>query len=179
MLIRAAKAITKHHEGCRLEVYLDSRGIPTKGYGHRCEPGAVVGTKITPEEADALFDADYKAAFSAAVGALSRSDARDEAARLQDAWNAGGINSRQAALIDLAFNLGEDGLLGFPKMLRAVRDVDWRLAAEELLLRDPENTARLDLVIDPDRFMTPYAKQVGRRARDNAYRIWKNAEPGR
>ena len=169
--------IITSNEGLKLEVYLDSRGIKTKGWGHRCDPDEVTGTKITRAEAEDLFDADLKAALNAAVGALSRSGAKKYAADLQDAWTRNNIDSRQAALLDIAFNLGEAGMLSFQGMLGAIYALHWVDAALDLLLSEPENVDRLTVLIDPESVMTPYAKQVGWRAKYNAYRLAHNSEP--
>ena len=169
--------IVKGNEALRLEVYLDSRGNPTKGWGHLCEPGTPVGTKITRAQAEDLFASDMLDALNAAVGALSRSGSPAYAGVLQDAWNRDDLQPRQTAMIDLAFNLGEEGMLKFPGMLRAVNTGDWKRAAEELMLTDPVRTNRLDLLLYPENVMTPYAKQVGWRAKYNAFRLALNAEP--
>lgn len=47
-------------------------------------------------------------------------------------WYARTDPVRQSALLDLAFNLGINGLLHFPKMLSAVLAKDWPTAAAEL-----------------------------------------------
>lgn len=65
-----AKELIAGEEGLRLDVYLDSGGAWTIGYGHlvkkgeRFHPYGPV-TRITVEEADALFDADLREARSA------------------------------------------------------------------------------------------------------------------
>ena len=57
--------------------------------------------------------------------------------------------NRQGVLIDMAFNLGWHGLSKFKKFRLAVQAEDWQHAAKEILL-------------------SKYAKQVGRRATENA-----------
>lgn len=49
----AGITLIKQFEGCRLEAYLDSVGVPTIGYGST--EGVTMGDKITQEEADALL----------------------------------------------------------------------------------------------------------------------------
>jgi lysozyme len=49
----AGIALIKQFEGCRLEAYLDSVGVPTIGYGST--EGVTMGDKITQDEADALL----------------------------------------------------------------------------------------------------------------------------
>jgi lysozyme len=41
--------------------------------------------------------------------------------------------SRQQVLIDMAFNMGTHGLLGFQRMLSAIKEGDFDNAAEEML----------------------------------------------
>ena len=164
MTVTDAANIIKGNEWLRLQVYRDSRGIKTRGWGHRCDPDEVVGTKITQAQADETFAGDLNDALQAALGALSRSGAPGYAGQLQDCWNRGRLDPRHVALLDLAFNLGEDGLLKFPAMLRAICAGDWKRAAEELLLTDPENADRLTLLINPE-------------SKCNACRLAHNSEP--
>ncbi len=65
---------------------------------------------------------------------------------------------RARALLDMLFNLGLTRLRGFRKMLAAVQGRDWETAAREL--EDSQ-----------------YFWQVGRRARDNQYRIRYGRDP--
>jgi GH24 family phage-related lysozyme (muramidase) len=64
-----SKAEIKEKEGLRLEVYEDSLGHLTIGYGHLILPadGLKIGDTITKEKADAFFDSDFQKAFNAAV----------------------------------------------------------------------------------------------------------------
>jgi lysozyme len=57
--------------------------------------------------------------------------------------------SQEAALIDMAYNLGWSGLMGFEKMIFAIKCGEYELAAEELL-------------------DSKYARQVPNRAKRNA-----------
>lgn len=66
---------------------------------------------------------------------------------LPDIYNSLDAN-RQVALLDLCFNMGVFGLLKFKKMLAALREKNYELAAKELM-----NSA--------------YAKQVPVRAKEN------------
>jgi len=52
--------LIKKSEGLRLETYLDSRGIPTIGYGHTA--GVLVGDKISQDQADAFLHLDLAGA---------------------------------------------------------------------------------------------------------------------
>ena len=59
----------KAQEGLKLEVYADTLGNPTVGYGHLvlAGEGLKLGDKITQDQADALLVKDYNKAFNAAV----------------------------------------------------------------------------------------------------------------
>jgi len=103
-------------EGLRFKLYRDTSGHISIGYGRNLE---AVG--ISKPEADTLFANDLQAAKLAATIALGF-----------DAWN--NLDPvRQAALTDMAFNLGSAGLEGFKNMLAFVRSGDFDHAADELM----------------------------------------------
>lgn len=64
-----AIAEIKEKEGLKLEVYKDTLGNPTVGYGHlvKSSDGLKVGDTITQEQADAFLIKDYEKAFNAAI----------------------------------------------------------------------------------------------------------------
>ena len=114
------RRLVKIHEGLRLEVYVDSRGFKTIGWGHRrASVGAELGPTITRDVAERLLTADLRAATAAALrwsgGELMLSDAR---------W---------AAVVDMAFNMGYRGLSSFKRMRAALVKLDYRIAAAEML----------------------------------------------
>lgn len=96
-----------------LKPYRDTTGHLTIGFGRNLDD---VG--ITPEEANAMLDHD----IAIAIGSLS--------ARLR--WFDQVDHVRQRVLINMAFNLGIEGLLGFRKMLAALMVKDHETAAREL-----------------------------------------------
>ncbi len=53
------KSKIKEFEGCRLEAYKCPAGVLTIGYGHT-GPDVTLGKRITPAEADELFDRDIE-----------------------------------------------------------------------------------------------------------------------
>lgn len=55
----AGIALIKEFEGCKLQAYLCSAGVPTVGYGHT-GPEVKVGMTITQERADRYFTEDVK-----------------------------------------------------------------------------------------------------------------------
>ncbi len=85
-------ALTAEFEGLRLEAYKDGGGVPTIGYGHT--KGVKMGDKITQYEALNYLRQDVKKAVDG-VNRLVKVP----------------VNQHQFdALVDFAFNLGEEAL---------------------------------------------------------------------
>jgi len=116
--IAALKRMIKKHEGKRLEVYNDTVGKPTIGYGHLIKPGEDFSNGITDEEADKLFNKDF--AYHA------------EKAKLVAGYNKASIKQKHA-LIDLTFNMGPGWDKGFPEFSKAANAGNWEKAADELV----------------------------------------------
>lgn len=91
--MQRAKQLIKQFEGCRLEAYKCSAGVPTIGYGHTA--GVKIGDRITQQRADELFDSDF-AQFERLV--------RITTAKVQLS------NAQLGALTSFAFNLGMGSL---------------------------------------------------------------------
>ena len=89
----AGLALIKEFEGCRLDAYKDAVGIWTIGYGST-GPHVHPGDHITPQEAEALLQADL-ARFELAV---------EGAAPVA-------TDNQFAAMVALSFNIGIGGLL--------------------------------------------------------------------
>lgn len=112
------RALIDRHEGTgpmrggRFMPYKDSRGKLTIGHGRCFED---IG--ISQDEANYLFENDLIAAENV-VESLQVGDIGD---------------ARRAALVDMAFNLGGDGLRGFVQMLAALRRGDWQGAHDAAL----------------------------------------------
>jgi lysozyme len=115
--------------GYQRYVYQDSLGFWTVGYG-RCVDRKR-GKGISEAEAALLLDNDIRDTTGDLLTALP--------------WVADLDEVRKAALINLSFNLGIMGLLGFKNMLAAAKENDWETAAQQLL-------------------ESKYARQVGARA---------------
>ena len=116
----------KRDEGLRLDVYRDSEGLLTIGYGH-CLDRKGISKKVADEMLmDDLLDAQ-----------LIR--------RVRFPWTETLSEPRQAAFVNLIFNLGGGGLNTFKKFLVAAQAAEWDVAAAELL-------------------DSKYAQQVGERA---------------
>ena len=104
----------KRHEGYRDKVYLDSKGVPTVGYGHALQ----VGSKVSLAVADKLFWDDMRSVY-------------DDYSTLGIDLEADTV--RKAVLLDLLFNLGLPRLLMFKRFLAAVRAGEWAKAEYELV----------------------------------------------
>lgn len=120
--ISRAKAYTKENEGLRLEMYRCPKGRPTIGYGHlvrRHEMPLYKDTMITPEQANEIFDRDWQTAYEEAVRVFP------DFSELSD--------KRKIVMVDMCFQLGMMGLVGFRRMLRALRRRDYVEAADEIL----------------------------------------------
>lgn len=115
----------ERHEGVKLTSYLCPAGKVTIGVGHNLEARPVpgipceVGHTITPDQARRLLIRDL-VDFDRALN-----DALPWVSSLDDA--------RYGVLLNMAFNLGVQGLRGFRRMLAAVRSGRYSVAASEML----------------------------------------------
>lgn len=120
----------KGHEGFRAEPYVCPAGRWTVGYGHNLEVNGLTGEQchfllrqgwlhltITREGAEYLMGAQ--------LAALER-----QCEAHFDFWHALD-DARQNVLVEMAFQLGMSGLLGFKRMLAALRRHDYAGAARE------------------------------------------------
>ncbi len=114
------------HEGLRLKPYKDSVGKLTIGVGRNLDDKG-----ITKEEAMHLLLNDIYDTMSDLDRTLP--------------WWRGLDEVRKAILINMCFNLGLPRLMTFRKMLKALEDRNYELAAKEML-------------------DSKWAKQVGNRA---------------
>ena len=106
--------ILKQDEGFRGQVYEDSTGHTTLGYGRNLD-----GKPLKKEEAEYLLKGDI-------------ADARKEAAdTFPYYWRLDPV--RQDAMTMLTFNLGPRGLKGFKKFHEAMSDKNYVTAAAELM----------------------------------------------
>ena len=101
-------------EGLRLTVYKDTRGILTIGVGRNLEDRG-----ITENEAMKLLENDILQCSADLSLHLEWTNALDE--------------PRREVLINMLFNLGLGGLLKFQKMLDALKQGNYSLAAKEML----------------------------------------------
>lgn len=114
----------KLEEGLRLKAYYCSEGKKTIGYGHNLESGPMfegnrIPDEITLDEAEVILahDLDYAAKV------------------LAGAWHGYELlqGARRDACIQMCFQLGLDGFLGFKNMRDALIKCDWQNAYRHAL----------------------------------------------
>lgn len=104
-------------EGEVLTAYQDHLGFWTIGVGRLIDKRK--GGGISPDESAYLLNNDVQR--------------RDQALRGLYPWFAMMNEPRQAALLNMSFQLGLGGLAGFPKMLASLRDEKWAEAESHAL----------------------------------------------
>lgn len=111
-------------EGYREKPYIDTEGYPTGG----------IGIKLGPKGASLNL---YQFTIPLNVAKLwALTHAQDMEARLSSSDALRGVwerleQPRKDALVNMAFQLGFDGLMKFRKMLAAVRSGNWQEAVKE------------------------------------------------
>jgi lysozyme len=104
-------------ESCKLDLYPDSLGVPTIGWGHAM-PGQSYPLHWTQEQADAQRDTDITFAQTFAM-------------KLPE-WSALDTACRQNAMVELCFNM-RGKWLTFVNTRNAIKTHDWRAAHDGLL----------------------------------------------
>ena len=112
-MIEQLRAMLVRHEGTRYVMYRDSLGNPTLGVGH------LLTVPITDAAVNQILNDDISDTQQQLAHALSWLNQLDSV--------------RQDVLVDLAFNLGVGGLLGFRHFLAAMQAGDWTTAKAEML----------------------------------------------
>jgi lysozyme len=107
----------KRDEGVVRYAYEDSLGFLTIGCGRLIDDRRSGG--LSPSEIDFLLANDISEKSAQVLEALP--------------WARDLNEPRLAVLINMAFQMGIRGLLGFPGMLGAVRTGDYKAAAEHML----------------------------------------------
>jgi len=114
------REMLKLHEGLRLKPYQCTADRWTIGYGHNLEAhGKAKPESITIEEAEKWLDEDIAAAEKQCQTRMPFYAALDDV--------------RKVVLVDMCFNLGINGLLGFKKTLAAVEKKNFAGAAVEMM----------------------------------------------
>jgi len=116
----------KNCEGLKLHLYIDTKGNPTLGWGRNLRKG------ISSDEAELMFQNDFRQT-------LAELDSCE--------WYLSLPYIVKCAIINMNFNLGLTKLLGFTKMIAALTDKNYTVAAQEVL-------------------NSLWATQVGQRAKD-------------
>jgi len=118
--------LIKEHEGLRLKPYKCPAGKLTIGYGRNLEDNG-----ITEKEAKLMLISDL--------------DFLIEKLENKTTWFKELDYVRQAVILDMAYNLGFNGLLKFKRMIQALKNRNFLLASNEMM-------------------DSKWAKQVGKRA---------------
>lgn len=107
------KNLLINHEQLKLYPYTDITGHLTIGVGRNLSTRGISSTEALYLLEDDIF---Y---FISKLAVLDFFDALDD--------------NRKIVLVDMCFNLGLHGFLGFKEMLKAVEDKDYSKAADEIL----------------------------------------------
>jgi len=110
MNVEKIRALLTLHEGRRNKMYLDSRGIQTIGIGHNLRDRT-----ISDRAVDLIFEDDLDEHVADLFRAFPWAKDLDEV--------------RQAAAIDLAFNMGIQTLSTFKNTMAAFRVGNWEATA--------------------------------------------------
>lgn len=146
----------KHWEGFVSKPYLCPAGKLTIGYGRNIQD-----RQLSAREYRILFP---NKTISEAMIALDRDGISEKSATMllkidvdaiiyqlnSERWTGELSKLRFMVIVDMAYNMGYYGLLGFKKMIKAIKEEDYEKASDEI--RDSK-----------------YYKQVGRRAKANYY----------
>ena len=114
------KARIKEHEGYRDQVYKDSLGFATIGYGHLVLPTDPYeeGATYNKEDLDKVFDGDFNIAYSNANQLIKDLPLHHQA---------------KCVIIEMVFQLGIGGVSKFKKMWKTLKQNNYQTASEEML----------------------------------------------
>ncbi len=102
-------------------IYIDSVGHRTIGYGHLVLDGEDFSNGLSEAEADALLISDIHRV------------ALEPFYKIFTPPPPGLTLAKMNALLNMLFNLGEPRFRGFKKMIAAIKEGDWKKAADEAL----------------------------------------------
>lgn len=114
----------KIDEGVKYEIYNDHLGYATFGIGHLVvagdeEHGKPVGTPVSEERVNAVFDSDVEKYISETKKVFPKLDDLPEEA--------------QQVLVNMCFNMGAPRLGQFKKFIAAVESHNWDTASVEMM----------------------------------------------
>lgn len=146
LVIELAKHQLRRHEGLRLKAYSDIYGFKTIGYGYNVDANGIpeelkpwlpstTMTHITIEIAEYLLDKHTKKAYEGAVNAIKGFRT----------WPI----SKQAAIVNMIYNIGLGSFLQFKATIEHLEAKEWDDAKHHIL-------------------NSLYAKQVPKRAKEIA-----------
>ena len=123
MNIEQLREELKRDEGCVNSIYLDHLNLPTTVIGHLInewdeEYGKPVGTPVSEERVNDLFDKDIQVTIDECKVLYDNFDDLPEEAQL--------------IIANMMFNLGRPRLTKFRKMYEAVMDANWIEAAIQM-----------------------------------------------
>lgn len=104
----------------RFWVYKDHLGYDTIGYGHLVKKGEDFSKGLTEAEAERLLAADLKTSVEAAFEIATKKNISDQFII-------------QLTLVEMVFQLGKEGVLGFSNTLSKMSNKDYRGAADGML----------------------------------------------
>lgn len=107
-----------NYEGKKNKAYIDSRGFPTVGIGHKFESGEPRKSSYTDAEIDKLFKQDLEDAIVIAKRVFPNFDSLPKDVKIK--------------IVSLCFNLGQGGISKFKDFRSAILKNDWKTAAAEL-----------------------------------------------
>jgi len=117
MDIEQTKAEIKKEEGFRMEVYKDTLGFETGGYGHKMLEGEEAPTDMAGWTK--LFERDFAVAVSGSEELLMLCPNIHETAR--------------NIVVEMCYQMGSYGVSKFKGMLSALQDSDYKTASIEML----------------------------------------------
>ena len=112
-----AKNQIRKHEGFRNDIYLDSEGVLTGGWGHAFQ----IGTTLPRNIWEQIFENDF----------LNKKAAADNFIWQRRLHDIGIV--REIVLLDMIFNMGVSGVNKFVKMIVALDKRDYKAAAAEMI----------------------------------------------
>ena len=123
MNIKQLREELKRDEGCVNAIYLDHLNLPTIGIGHLVtewdeEHGKPVGTPVSEERVNELFDKDIEVTISECKELFDNFDELPEEV--------------QKICANMMFNMGRPRLSGFKKFRAAIANNDWEECAIQM-----------------------------------------------
>ena len=114
----------KIDEGVKYEIYKDHLGYDTFGIGHLVvkedvEFGQSVGTKVSEDRVNAVFEKDVQKMIKEAKILFPNFDSLPEEA--------------QQVIVNMTFNMGKPRLSNFKKFIAYINESKWEEASKEML----------------------------------------------